>query len=72
MGVRDDFLDAQLFIVEVMNSTEVDDESADLWIMEMIVFLSIGWLLETVHIQMKHMIDIRWMDCGYGRCMINL
>ena len=46
-GVRDDFPDAQLFQIEAENSTEVYEEVVvDLWITEMVVFLSTGLPLE--------------------------
>ena len=35
IGVHDDFPDAQLFRVEVENTTKVDDEIADLWLTTM-------------------------------------
>ena len=39
-GVRDDFPDAQLFQVEVLNSTEINEELAYLWITKMVAFLN--------------------------------
>ena len=40
--VWDDFPDAELFRVEAINSTEVDEEFANLWLIEMISFFSTG------------------------------
>ena len=40
IGIHDDFLDAQLFQVETEKKTEVDEDIADLWIIEMTKFLS--------------------------------
>ena len=39
-GVQDDFLEsAQLFKVDILNSMEIDDEPANLWLTNMISFL---------------------------------
>ena len=40
--VRNNFLDAQLFRAEAFNTTELDEESAYLWITKMMTFLSTG------------------------------
>ena len=42
IGVQHDFPDAQLFRVQADNTTEVNDDTTDLWIMEMTIFLSTG------------------------------
>ena len=41
-GVQDDFPDAQLSRIKAESSTKVGEEVADLWIIEMVVFLSKG------------------------------
>ena len=41
-GVKDDFPDAQLFQVDIVESMEIDEEKVDSWITEITIFLSTG------------------------------
>ena len=47
-GVKDDFPDAQLFRINVVNSTDVDSEPQDKWINNMLCFLITGLPLEVM------------------------
>ena len=42
-GVNDDFPDAQLFRVETVQSQEMNEDMEDSWIIEMTIFLTIGY-----------------------------
>ena len=44
--VKDDFLDAQFFRVDTVASLGMDEDQANLWITEMMIFLSLGLPLE--------------------------
>ena len=41
-GIKDDFPDGQLFRVEAVNAQGVNEESEDVWISEMTIFLTTG------------------------------
>mgnify|MGYP006970543708 CR=1 FL=1 len=41
-GVKDDFSDGQLFRVDAVRVHEINEESDDLWILEMTIFLTTG------------------------------
>ena len=41
-GIKDDFPDVQLFRVDTVTTTDMDEDHVDLWITEMMIFLSTG------------------------------
>ena len=48
IGVKDDFRDGQLFLIDATNSVELDKEPEDEWINDILCFLTIGLPLEAM------------------------
>ena len=65
--VKDDFPDAQLFRVDTVATTEMDDDQEDLWITEITILLSMGLLLEGKSLDERKTIAVR----SQNLCLLN-